>query len=106
MTQPRPAGPIRRTIVTPRTPSTRPGQNLALRPATVVEPPVHPRNRRAVKMTGAQRDTTGKRSDWSRPQNIRPGTTPMMPAWSHTVSNRPAATADVSMRGTGTSRTR
>jgi hypothetical protein len=84
----RTAGPIRRTIVEPPTPSARPSANLARR-TTPLAPSMPVRRTRALPMTGAQRDATGARSDWAKPASLRPHTTPMMPAWSYTVSNPP-----------------
>ena len=83
----RTAGPIRRTLIVPRTPSDRPGANLLRRTATNVAPSMPIRRTRALPMTGAQRDSTGAVSDWAKPYNLRPMTTPMMPAWSRTVSD-------------------
>lgn len=83
----RTAGPIRRTLTTPPPAPTAPGQNLLLRPAPNVPGSIHVRRTRAMPMTGAQRDSTGARSDWSKPCHLRPMTTPMMPAWSRTVSD-------------------
>jgi len=93
----RTAGPIRRTIVTVE-PETRVSRNLALRPLTVTAPAIPVRRTRAVPMTGAQRDSTGARSDWNKPCHLRPFTTPMTAAWSETVSN-PASPAPVKAHG-------
>lgn len=83
-------GPIKRTIVTPRQSSQSLSSNLLLRMMSEVPGPSAPgptRRTRAVSMSGAQRDSTGKRSDWSKSQNLQPWTTPKMTAWSRTVSD-------------------
>ena len=80
-------GPILRTIVTPaRQPIAR---NLGLRTETAVSAPAPVRRARRAKMTDAQRDSQGKRSDWNRPANLRPWTTPMTTAWSSTATTMP-----------------
>jgi hypothetical protein len=88
-------GPILRTTITPRPTASRPGQNLLLRTRTQIAPSIPIRRTRAMPMTGAQRDATGARSDWSKPMFLRPMTTPMMPAWSRTTSDfaRPVSPA-------------
>lgn len=85
----RTAGPIRRTTIAPAASAARPGQNPMLRTHTNIAPSIPVRRTRALPMTGAQRDSTGARSDWAKPANLRPMTTPMMPAWSRTASDFP-----------------
>lgn len=60
------------------------GTNPALRPGTVVTESGHVRRSRAVKMTGAQRNSLGHPSEWNRPVDYFTD-----PAWDQTVS-RPA----------------
>lgn len=67
------------------TPSIRPATNIAGRVQTVTAPCAVVRRSTAVKMTGAQRDSRGKRSDWSRS-----ATGPSLftdPKWGYTVSD-------------------
>jgi len=45
---------------------TTPGTNPALRPEPVANGAQVPRNRRAVRMTATQRDSTGRMSAWNR----------------------------------------
>jgi hypothetical protein len=82
-------GPIRRTIIADR-PTQPVGRNPGLRTQTFAAPSMPVRRTRAVPMTGAQRDSTGARSDWAKPASLRPFTTPMTAAWSATVSNPPS----------------
>lgn len=42
---------------------------------------------RATKLTSVQRDSTGRRSDWSRAMTLRPTETAMTRAWSATADN-------------------
>jgi hypothetical protein len=81
-------GPIKRTIVTP-TPDQPVARNLGLRAPARVAAPGPVRRARRAKLTDAQRDSQGKRSDWSRPAHLRPWTTPMTAAWSPTASTMP-----------------
>lgn len=42
---------------------------------------------RATRLTATQRDSAGRRSDWSRAATLRPTSTPMTRAWSATHDN-------------------
>jgi hypothetical protein len=77
----RQAGPILRTIATPTPRPTAPSQNLGARAQTVAAAPAPVRRARKASMTGAQRDSTGRYSDWNRPASLKPFTTPMTGAW-------------------------
>lgn len=83
----RQAGPILRTSPTPR--PTAPGQNLGARPLTVAAAPAPVRRARKASMTGAQRDSAGRRSDWNRPATLKPWTTPMTGAWDYNNRTMP-----------------
>lgn len=81
-------GPIKRTIVTP--PPVQPvARNIGARPQTVAAAPAPVRRARRAKMTDAQRDSAGRRSDWSKPAQLRPWTTAMTTAWSSTRTTMP-----------------
>lgn len=81
-------GPILRTIVTPA-PAQPVARNLGIRAEATVSAPAPVRRHRRAKMTDAQRDSQGKRSDWNRPAQLRPWTTPMTTAWSSTATTMP-----------------
>lgn len=85
-------GPILRTLIQPAQPGSRPASNVALR-TPVALPAVGPvRQRRAGSMAPAQRNSHDQtRSPWGQAQTLRPFTTPMMPAWSRTVSDVPVS---------------
>lgn len=65
----------------------KPGTDLRARPSTVTTPSGHVKRTKAMKMTGAQRNSIGKRSEWSAsPQFFTD------PRWSQTVGNRDTGT--------------
>lgn len=85
----RQAGPILRTTATPTPRPTAPGQNLGARAQTVATAPSPVRRTRRAKLTGAQRDSKGRYSDWNRPAQLRPFTTPMTAAWDYSATTMP-----------------
>lgn len=78
-------GPILRTTPTP-VPVAR---NLGARTQTVAAAPAPVRRARRAKMTGAQRDSAGRYSDWNRPATLKPWTTPMTGAWDYSARTMP-----------------
>jgi hypothetical protein len=78
-----PDGPIRRKIITPRVPSTRPGQNLLLR--TQHDQPLTSTVPRRTRI-----GSHGQAGPWSQSMYLRPTDAAMTPAWSYTRSARHA----------------
>lgn len=85
----RQAGPIKRTVITPTPRPTAPSQNLGARTQTDATAPAPVRRARKASMTGAQRDSAGRYSDWNRPAQLRPFTTPMTGAWDYNARTMP-----------------
>lgn len=64
-----------------------PSTDLRARTLTVVKPSGAGIRRRKCKMTGAQRNSEGRRSEWSLPMNLRDAVA-TDPKWSQTVRSQ------------------